>query len=698
MDLRKKTLGILTGVIIGIIIIFMVISFTFFLDNYRKMETGYVTDYSNLVLQNVQNEMNNLDMIVKDWGPWDDTYAFVAGEKPDYVAVNLGKPAFQNLRMNFILITNNQGDILYGEGYDLEKQVITPLRPDIVAELSREGSTLRNLVTTSQPGGFLNLPQGPVILSTYPVLHSDYTGPSRGVVMIGRFLTEAETAKFAYATQAKVSIIPLEQALLSQQDRNALSEADSTQLQVRTLDEDTLEANWVIQDISETGKFVISLKLPRDIYQQGKRDILIFVLLQLGIGLAIGLITIRFLDKQILNRLATINSDIDDITLHKTGRSHIRATGNDEIAHLGLAMNTMIDQIDRDKKELKARELRFREFAEQFPEVMLETDNGLNLTFINTIASEKFGYTQDDLKKNVKILNFIAQEDHVRAEENFSRVLKGLPPSGNDYIMIKKDGSRFPVLLYSAPVIMDEKIVGVRIFAGDISARKQMEKNLLETNRILNLLSRVTRNDISSQLLTLFGYMDLVEETSFEPEKRGYFNKMKQSAENIRQQISFTRDFQDIGVKAPQWQNVKQVILNANGNHDTSRYRVLIDIQDVEVYADKLLERVFYNLVDYANKFGGAISEIRMSALETPEGFRISLEHDGAGIPEEKKEDIFKEGYFGNTEFGLFLSREILALSGITIRETGDPDKGTRFWILVPVNRWRKTCLRQTEY
>ena len=320
---------------------------------------------------------------------------------------------------------------------------------------------------------------------------------------------------------------------------------------------------------------------------------------------------------------------------------------------------------------------------------MLEADNELNLTFINTVASEKFGFTQDDLKKNVTIFNFIALEDGERARENFSRVLKGLPPSGNDYMMVKKDGSRFPVLLYSAPVIRDEKILGIRIFAGDISARKQMEKNLRETNKILNLLSRITRNDINSQLLTLFGYIDLIEETPFDPEKRSFFNKMKKAAENIRQQITFTREFQDIGVKSPQWQNVKQVILNANGNHETSRYRVLIDIRDVEVYADKLLERVFYNLVDHANKFGGDISEIKMSALDTPEGFRIAVEHDGTGIPEEKKEDIFKEGYFGNTEFGLFLSREILALSGITIRETGEPDKGTRFWILVPKGLYR---------
>ncbi len=213
--------------------------------------------------------------------------------------------------------------------------------------------------------------------------------------MMGRFLTEAETDKLAYATRAKVLLIPLEQASLSQADRNLLSEAPSTQLQIRTLDEDTLEANRVIPDISENGKFIISLKMPRDIYQQGKRDILIFVLLQLAIGLVIGLITIRFLDKQILNRLATINSDIDDITLHKTGRSHIRATGDDEIAHLAFAMNTMIDQIDRDKKELVSREQRFQEFAEQFPEVMLETDKELNLTFINTIASEKFGFTPE---------------------------------------------------------------------------------------------------------------------------------------------------------------------------------------------------------------------------------------------------------------------------------------------------------------
>ena len=691
MDLRKKTLCILTGVIIGIIIIFMVISFTFFLDNYRKIEGSYVTDYSNLVEQNVKNEMDNLDLIVRDWGAWDDTYAFVAGERVGYFQSNPGEAPFKNLRLNFIIITNKQGDIVYGEGFDLEKNTLTPLRSDLVAELARQGSPLRNLVTTSMPSGFLYLPQGTVMLSSYPVLRSDFTGPSRGVIIMGRYFDDAEVAQLSLATQPKISIIPFEQASLSSQDRTLLSDADSSLVLVRTSDENTVEADRVIPDISEEGKFLISIQMPRDIYQQGKRDILIFILLQLGIELIIGLITIWLLDSQVLGRLESINSDIDDITVHKKGKSRVIPTGNDEITHLTHAMNRMLDQIDQDQKELRAREQRFREFAEQFPEVMLETDYQGRLTFINQIAYKKLGYARGEIEKNATIYNFIAEEERVRAQENFSRVLKGMPLSGNEYVMVKKDGTRFPVLLYSAPVIRDEKMVGVRIFAGDISERKQTENALLETNKKLNLLSSITRHDVTNQLLSLFGFMDLVEEFSFDPETRAYFNNMKQAAERIQQQIAFTKDYQDIGVKALQWQNVRQVIMNANGNHAPSKYRIRIDIHDVEIYADTLLERVFYNIVDNANKYGGNISELRMSGGEIPEGFLITCEDDGVGVPYDKKEGIFNREHFTNTGFGLFLSREILALSGITIKETGEPGKGARFRILVPKGVYRFT-------
>jgi signal transduction histidine kinase len=72
-----------------------------------------------------------------------------------------------------------------------------------------------------------------------------------------------------------------------------------------------------------------------------------------------------------------------------------------------------------------------------------------------------------------------------------------------------------------------------------------------------------------------------------------------------------------------------------------------------------------------------------------PDGLLILVEDDGNGIPIDEKEKIFGRGYGKNTGLGLFLAREILSITGITIRETGIPGKGARFEMLVPKGSFR---------
>ena len=50
---------------------------------------------------------------------------------------------------------------------------------------------------------------------------------------------------------------------------------------------------------------------------------------------------------------------------------------------------------------------------------------------------------------------------------------------------------------------------------------------------------------------------------------------------------------------------------------------------------------------------------------------------------------MFECGFMKNTGFGLFLTREILTITGITIIENGEPGKGARFEITVPKGAWR---------
>ena len=108
-----------------------------------------------------------------------------------------------------------------------------------------------------------------------------------------------------------------------------------------------------------------------------------------------------------------------------------------------------------------------------------------------------------------------------------------------------------------------------------------------------------------------------------------------------------------------------------------------------EIFADPLVVKVFYNLIDNAERYGEKITTIRFS-VEEHDGDRVVVcEDDGDGVIAEEKEKIFERGFGKNTGLGLALSREILSITGITIRETGEPGKGARFEMMVPKIMWR---------
>jgi len=102
-----------------------------------------------------------------------------------------------------------------------------------------------------------------------------------------------------------------------------------------------------------------------------------------------------------------------------------------------------------------------------------------------------------------------------------------------------------------------------------------------------------------------------------------------------------------------------------------------------------MLGRVFLNIFDNAIRHGGNVNRITVGCEEAQEGLVISIGDNGTGIAAAEKEKIFGRGYGKNTGLGLFLVREILSITGITIRETGEPGKGARFEIVVPKGAWR---------
>jgi signal transduction histidine kinase len=216
--------------------------------------------------------------------------------------------------------------------------------------------------------------------------------------------------------------------------------------------------------------------------------------------------------------------------------------------------------------------------------------------------------------------------------------------------------------------------------------RVRAEEALRKANRQLNLMTSITRHDINNKLTAVFGFIDMAEMKVPDPTVQGYLREIDRAANEIRSQIEFTKVYQDLGTHEPRWQEPDGILPRS---HVPAGVTLTADLHGIEMFADPMLERAFFNLLDNSLRHGERVTEIRVSSR--PLGDRLSLvwEDNGVGIPAEMKEACFERGVGRNTGLGLFLVREILSLTGMTIKETGEPGKGARFEITVPKGAWR---------
>jgi signal transduction histidine kinase len=219
--------------------------------------------------------------------------------------------------------------------------------------------------------------------------------------------------------------------------------------------------------------------------------------------------------------------------------------------------------------------------------------------------------------------------------------------------------------------------------------RLMAERSLRIANAKLNLLSSITRHDIRNQITGQLMLVDLAKERSTDPDISKFLDKIQITAESISRKIEFTSAYEDMGVKSPEWFDVEKLIHEALADVDLNGIRITIDIGSCSIYADPLISKVFYNLIDNALRYGKTLTGISFKNEQRFNTLVIICEDDGAGIAPEDKNRLFERGFGKSSGLGLFLSREILAITDITLRENSGKGKGARFEIHVPSGKYR---------
>jgi PAS domain S-box-containing protein len=357
----------------------------------------------------------------------------------------------------------------------------------------------------------------------------------------------------------------------------------------------------------------------------------------------------------------------------------------------------------KDLSELKISEEKFAAAFRSCAALMAISTQGkfidVNETFLKTL-----GFSREEVVgKSISELDiFLQPEDRLHG----LRMLEEGGDVRNLEVPVRtKDGS---ILygLFSGDNIMIGDVPCLLTTMVDITEQKLLEKEMefheqeiLQFSRSLNmainklnLLSSITRHDINNQLTVIMGYMDMLESEQRNPTLNSYFQTVATSAKRISTMIQFAKTYESIGTTDPVWQDIRTLVTTAAKEAPLGQIILKNDLSPgAEVFADPLIIKVFYNLMDNAIRYGGKITTIQFSVDEHDGVTVIVCEDDGDGVPQQEKEKIFERGYGKNTGLGLFLARDILNITGIAIRETGDSGKGARFELSVPRDVYRVT-------
>jgi PAS domain S-box-containing protein len=91
------------------------------------------------------------------------------------------------------------------------------------------------------------------------------------------------------------------------------------------------------------------------------------------------------------------------------------------------------------------------------------------------------GYARQDVEAGITATQVVVEEERRRLAEYTKMLLQGQQLQDKEFMVLRKDGTTFPVVTYSAPIMRHEKVVGFRVVSVDMSDRKLMEEMLRES-------------------------------------------------------------------------------------------------------------------------------------------------------------------------------------------------------------------------
>jgi len=297
----------------------------------------------------IQSDIDNLEAVTADWGPWDDIHDYVRGVNPGFKKGNLDRPTLINLGLDVMAVYALDRELRWsqllmdGEEQPLEQLGIFGL-DDPASDLLAVHHDIE-----SRTVGIVSTALGPMLISSRPILRSDDSGPIAGALIMGQFMDEARMTRLAERTEVDLHWHPLE-SFSQNHDLDLLAIRDSG-IYLETSDL-VVSSFMVLSDIFGEPLLVLDADTPRRISALGEQTVNAAMLFLVVTGVFVTIIIWYLLHGSIITPIEGLARHMKKIRQSGDLSHRLKLRSGDEIGALAEEFSDLTSEVHEARKAL----------------------------------------------------------------------------------------------------------------------------------------------------------------------------------------------------------------------------------------------------------------------------------------------------------------------------------------------------------